>query len=128
MSQIKHIVTFKSPGTFVNESTDQDIPSWDVEEAVRRAKLIRERYHAQPFAFYFKTLDLENNKVIRKSANYFLGGKILSLLDIVRRNNPEDKILISNMRINQIEAVVQTHSPYLSTNPLREGDVVLPFP
>ena len=45
MSKVeKHFVTYYSPGTFVAETTEEPIDSWDVEVAKKRAKNIKERY------------------------------------------------------------------------------------
>ena len=52
----KHTVTFYSPGTFLPETTSQDIPSWNTVAAVELAKGVVERYNAKPHSFRFTTL------------------------------------------------------------------------
>ena len=56
---------------------------------------------------------------------YFLGGKILTLQDVIDRNDPEDRILISNMRGNKWDRVIVNDNSWRITQPLEEGDVVL---
>lgn len=42
----KHFVRFFSPGTFMSETTDREIESWDVEEAIRLSRSVLERHAA----------------------------------------------------------------------------------
>jgi hypothetical protein len=76
----KHFVTFCSPGTLVSETTTKDIDSWDVQEASKMARRIKERHGAVPYGFYFSTRergeeDLDST-VTKTSHMYYLGGKI----------------------------------------------------
>lgn len=124
----KHFVTFVSPGTFVSETTDRKIDSWDVDEAVKIARTITERHSAKPHSFYFTTRqndgDLDSKEVAR-GCNYFLGGTVLTLEEIKARNNPDDRILISNMEGNGIARVVENCNSWKATLPLKEKDVIL---
>ena len=100
----KHFVVFCSPGTFFNETTEKSIDSWDVDKAVEMAKSVIERYNAIPFGFYFTTRERKkdelDSKKTKESGMYFLGGTIYTLKQIKDRNNPDDRILISNMENN----------------------------
>ncbi len=51
----QHFVVFYSPGTFVSETTEKSIDSWDVEKAVTMAKSIKERHSSIPYGFQFIT-------------------------------------------------------------------------
>ena len=101
----KHSVKFLSPGTFVSEQSTLEIDSWDIKKAVQMSKTITERHGAKPYGFRFVTRERKKNeldsKEVKWSGIYYLGGKILTLEDVVDRNDPNDKILISNMRINE---------------------------
>lgn len=125
----QHYVTFYSPGTLVHETSTKEIDSWDVQKAREMAKGVMERHGATPFAFRFitkgrKTDDLDS-KEIASSGRYYLGGKIETVKDIEARNDPEERILLSNMRGNGWDRVVTTTNGYRVTQPLNEDDVVL---
>lgn len=51
----KHFVTFFSPGTFVSETSEKPIDSWDVDTAVEMSTQILERHGARPYGFRFST-------------------------------------------------------------------------
>ena len=125
----KHFVTFYSPGTFVSESTTKPIDSWDVEKAVKMAMTISERHGARPYGFQFSTrerrADELDSRQAKTSGIYYLGGKVLTLANVEARKDPNDNILISNMKCNKIAAVVENCNSYRSTMELRKGDVVL---
>lgn len=126
----KHFVTFVSPGTFVPETTTRPVESWNVDAAVEMARSVTERYGATPYSFHFTTRqndgDLDSTEVAR-SCNYFLGGEVKTLAEIVARNNPNDSILISNMRCNKIPRVLVNDNSWQATLELKDDDVVLPF-
>jgi len=79
----RHFVQFFSPGTFMAEQTDLSIDTWDVNQAMKMAHGIKERYDATPFGFKFITReradDELDSKLVSKSGMYFLGGTILTL-------------------------------------------------
>lgn len=125
----KHFVTFFSPGTFVAETTERPIDSWDVEKAMEMAHDIIERHGATPYGFQFTTrargdADLDS-KQSAQSPLYHLGGRIETLADVEARNDPNDAVLRSNMRCNDIAKVVINDNSYRSVRPLGETDVVL---
>lgn len=127
----KHYVTFYSPGTFFAEQTEKPIAEWNVETAKKMADGITERYGATPYAFQFSTRsrgpnDLDS-KVAKTSARYFLGGKIETLADVEARNDPTERILRDNMRINKIARVVVNTNSWKTVQPLEKGDVVLDY-
>lgn len=130
MSRIeKHFVTFYSPGTFVAETTEKPIDSWDIETAKKMAAKITERYDATPYAFKFTTRSREDkdldSHVTKTSPMYYLNCKVVTLAEIKKRNAPKDSILISNMEGNGWDKVVQSTKGWQWTQPLEEGDVVL---
>lgn len=125
----KHFVSFYSPGTFVSEETTKPIDAWDVEAAVLMASEIKERYGAKPYGFRFSTrsrsdADLDS-KVIKSSGIYYLGGKVMTLAEVEARNDPKDRILLSNMRGNHYDRIVVNDNSWRFTAALNEGDVVL---
>ena len=126
---IKHFVNFYSPGTFVSEVTEKEIGSWHVETAMEMARTIKERHGATPYGFRFTTRsrgkDDLDSKVTRTSHMYFLGGKIRHLDFIMLENNPDEQILISNMKINGWDRVIENTNSYKITQPLEKYDVVL---
>ena len=130
MSKIeKHFVKFYSPGTFVAETSEKTIDSWDVEAAKKMAEGITERYNATPYAFKFTTRSREDkdldSHVTKTSPMYYLNCKVVTLAEIKKRNAPKDSILISNMEGNGWDKVVQSTKGWQWTQPLEKGDVVL---
>jgi hypothetical protein len=92
------------------------------------SKYITERYDAKPFAFVFTTRergekDLDS-KEVKRSGHYYLGGRVMTLED-VKREMPDEKILIRNMECNGFAKVVVNDNSWRSIQPLRDGDVVL---
>jgi hypothetical protein len=125
----KHFVIFYSPGTFVAETDRQEIDGWYIDKAVEMSKKIKQRHGATPYGFQFITRGRKDNeldsKVIKESKMYFLGGKVLTLQDVIDRNDPKDRILISNMKGNNWDRVIVNDNSWRITQPLREGDIVL---
>lgn len=134
----KHTVTFYSPGTLFSEQTSKDIDSWDTKKAVEMAETISERYGAKPYAFVFRTfkthdpvsdgegglLKVESKKE-KESGYYFLGGKLETYDDVVKRNDPKEEILRSNMRGNEYWIVCINTNSYRSTMPFGEDDKIV---
>lgn len=125
----QHFVRFYSPGTLVAEQTQKTIDSWDIEKAKQIAKDITERYGAKPYGFCFVTRQRDDDeldsKEVKKSGMYYLGGEIVTLEDLKRKNDPDDKILISNMEYNDWNEIVRNQNSWSWTQPLKEGDTVL---
>lgn len=125
----KHFVVFYSPGTFVSEMTEKEIDSWDIEKAKELARAIKERHNATPFGFRFITRsrkdDELDSRLSASSGMYYLGGKVRHLDFIILENNPDDQILISNMKMNGWDRVVTNTNSWKITQPLEEDDVVL---
>jgi len=125
----KHFVTFLSPGTFVAEETEKSITSWNVDEAVKMARKVIERYGAKPYGFQFSTRergpDDLDSKEVKRSGTYWLGGKVETVEDVASRNDPEEKILLANMRGNGWEKIVTNTNSWKWTQPLYKDDVVL---
>jgi hypothetical protein len=126
-----HFVTFYSPGTFVSEQTQQPIEAWDIEAAKALALTVSERYGATPYAFRFSTrsrgADDLDSKTSATSGLYYLGGTVLTLSEVEARGDERDRILISNMRGNGYDRVIENHNSWKFAGPLNEGDTVLEF-
>lgn len=129
MAKIEHFVTFYSPGTFVAETTERPIDSWDVEQAKEMAHGIVERYAATPYGFQFTTRsrgddDLDSQESAR-SPFYRLGGRVETLAEVEARNDPKEETLRLNMRGNGYDNIVVNDNSWRSTRPLGATDVVL---
>lgn len=125
----KHFVTFYSPGTLVAEMSERPIDSWDVEQAKEMAHGIVERHGATPYGFRFTTrsrgdADLDSTETAR-SPFYHLGGRIETLAEVEARNDPEEKILRSNMRVNGCDKIVINDNSWRATHPFNATDVLL---
>jgi hypothetical protein len=66
-----------------------------------------------------------NSKVVKRSGTYFLGGKVETIEEIEARNDPKEKILRSNMRVNGYDKVVVNDNSWRWTQPLGKNDKVL---
>jgi hypothetical protein len=125
----KHFVTFYSPGTIVAETTEKPIDYWNVDATVKMAEAITERHNARPYGFRFTTRGREENdldsKVVAKSCFYYLSGKIETIEQVRERNDPKERILLSNMENNGYKRVIRITRGWSWTQPLDDGDVVL---
>lgn len=131
MKMEKHFVTFFAPGSFMAETSTQEIASWDVDEAVRMAGETTMRYGARPYAFKFFTMargeeDFEP-KTTKTGNLYYLGGKIRTLAEVEADNDPKEEILRSNMRINKMEKVITNDNSWRFTGEFDpdNGDMLL---
>lgn len=127
----QHFVTFFSPGTFVNEETTKPIDSWDVKKATKMAADVLERYNATPFGFQFTTRERGENDldshVAKRSPMYYLGGQVMTVEQVEAQKDPNNKILIQNMRSNNIERVLVNDNSWRWVAALNPGDVVLDY-
>ena len=125
----KHFVKFYSPGTFVSETSNIEIDSWDVEKAKELARTVKERHGATPYGFRFVTRergpDDLDSKLSEQSHMYYLGGTVRHLDFILVENRPDEQILISNMKNNGWDRVIVNTNSYKITQPLEKDDVVL---
>lgn len=125
----KHYVEFFSPGTFLSETSTEEIASWDIDTAVQMATKVTERYGAIPYGFQFSTRERSakdfDSKETKRSQTYFLGGKIETLAEVEARNDPEEAILRSNMRANGYTKIVVNTNSWKATLPFNKGDVFL---
>jgi len=132
----RHFAVFFSPGTFVSEVSERPLESWSVAEAFRAAQTITERHGARPFGFDIVTrlvtvatdsVPSTALKELKRSKRHYIDGRVMTLAD-VEREEPNERILIDNMRINRIARVVT--GPVKSrgwcwTHPFNDGDVLL---
>lgn len=125
----KHFVEFLSPGTFVAECTEKEVPSWDVDLAVAMMADIQERHGARPYGFRFTTRgrgpDDLDSKQIAKSPMYYVGGEVETLEDVLERNDPGEAILRSNMTGNGYKRIWTSTKGWKWTQPLNDDDVVI---
>lgn len=127
----QHFIEFYSPGTFISETNQVPCKAWDIEEAKQIATSTMQRHGARPFGFRFVTYERSDDELNahrgKSSGLYYLGGQILTLEEIEARGDPQDEILLRNMRIRGIAKIVENRNSYLFTGPLEEGDEVLDF-
>lgn len=125
----RHFVTFYSPGTFVAETSEHPVESWDTDAAVKIAFDVVERYGARPYGFKFSTRtradDELDSKVSKTSGIYYLGGKVETIDEVRARNDPNERILLSNMECNGYDRIIVNTNSWKWTQPLRKDDVLL---
>jgi len=126
----QNFIRFFSPGTFVAEITYKPIKEWDVAKAKKIADSITERYDATPYAFQFLTLARGDNeldsKIVKKSNLYFINCKVSTLAEALKRNDPKEHVLRSNMKSNGYDRIATTIKGWKWTQPMAERDVCLP--
>lgn len=126
MADLKHYVTFYSPGTLMSEQITMEIDSWDTRKAVGMAEQVIERHGARPYAFVFKTFAGDKGcQSYSESAKHFLGGKLDTYDDVVARNDPGERILRSNMSNNGIWIVCVNTNSWKSTMPFEARDKIV---
>ena len=121
----KHFVEFYWPGSFVANTSDREVESWDVDAAL---EMVRDMDRT-PYAFRFFTRargpdDLDSH-VTKRSPFYHLGGTIETLADVEARD--PGSILASNMQMNGYERVITNTNSWRWTSVLEKDDVVLPW-
>lgn len=125
----KNFVRFMSPGTFVGETREKEIDSWDVRKAVAMSREITERYGSKPYGFYFVTKERKDDewesKVVASSGVYYINGKIETLEELKAKNDPNNRILIDNMQMNHWNRVVTTYNPWKWTQPFHDKDHIV---
>lgn len=127
----QHFVHFFSPGIFVSEETEKPIEAWMPNLARGMACEITERYNARPYGFQFSTrergeTDLDSRET-KRSGTFFLGGTVLTLEQVQERNDPKDEILISNMKSNKYNHIIENMNSWKITLPFREQDTLLEY-
>lgn len=127
----KHFVEFKSPGTFVPETTLKEIDSWDVEKAIAMSREVLERYNARPFGFRFITRsrspdDLDSS-ISARSFFYWLGGTVRTAEQVLAGTDPSEDILRSNVRINGFKRIIENGNSWKHTSVLNDDDIVLDY-
>lgn len=125
----KHFVTFFSPGTFFAEETTKPIDKWNINEAMKMAHSITERYSATPYGFQFSTReradDELDSKATKKSGMYFLGGKIETIAEVEARDDLSEHILLSNMKCNGWNRIIVNTNSWKCVQPITDADTVL---
>lgn len=127
----QHFVNYYSPGTMVSETSSRPIDSWDSEKAIEMVKDIQERHGATPYGFKFTTRsrrddDLDSSESA-SSGMYYLGGVVETLKEVRAKNNPDDRILISNMECNGYDKIITNCNSYRFTTYFTEDDVLLDY-
>lgn len=117
---IKHYVEYLHPGIVTSDTSTIKIKS-------RNPKKIKlDDNHSFGFRFYDreeKSFGKETLKGKRKNfSNWYYEGTIYTL-GSVKKHHPDEKILISNIEINNIEKVVKTK--FGQSIPLKKGDIIL---
>lgn len=138
MIHTRHYVDFYSPGTFVSEVTRKPIASWMSADACAMAKGISERYGAKPYAFRFVTMresdpidDGHGGKMavepkeLTRSGMHFITGRLRTIADVERDADPNERILLSNMKGNGYPIVVENCNSYKSIHPFTADDFIV---
>lgn len=134
----KHYAVFFSPGTFVSETNEKPVKSWDTEAVTPLWQGIEQRHGAKPYGFRFETrLEAEaipdgrggtlrvEPKTTASSGMHYIGGDLQTYADIVKANLPGEEILRSNMRCNEIPVILVNTNSYKFTAAFGEEDCVV---
>lgn len=112
---LKHFVIFIISAKFGTDIIEREIESWDPKLACNLIKTLI----TYPLAFYFETKSCVNTEsnyfVTEKTSNmFFINGVISSLQELQDRNNPEDSILISQLKQNNVENFIMVNYTQLT--------------
>jgi hypothetical protein len=113
-------VEYLSPGTFVSETTLIECSTpYDMYEAVRGAKKIKERHSTTPYGFHF----VDGNHRSIDERTYYITGDVISYDDVpaIEKNS----ILRSNMQGNDWAYIIENTNSWKITQPFDEKDVVV---
>ena len=110
------------PGIIVSETSDVDITDTGMPEFVENG--------CYAYRLYKRTVSMvDGEELLGKKRDYsgtvFLGGRVYSL-DEVKREKPNERILISNMEINDWEYVVETRQGQFVNYYPEKGDKTAP--
>jgi hypothetical protein len=119
-------VVFYSPGTFVDESSEQPVESWDIKTACKLARKVSERHGSKPYGFRFETRIVADPvsdgaggtlevrpKTVKSSGLHYIDGT-LRTLDEVQVAEPESALAF-NMRVNNFPIVCDTANSWKHT-------------
>jgi hypothetical protein len=136
IERVKHYIRFLCPGTFVDEQSEINVPEEQltIEHAMEVFNTVIQRYGSKPYAFYLVTETwteavADNGEVLQgeskydSSAKHYINGTVLTVNDIPSDNRFD--VLRSNMRYNNIPAVVRTQNSYTHHGALEPTDIVL---
>jgi hypothetical protein len=118
----KYFVTFFSARGYLSEEIEKEIDAWDVQEALKMADEIAESRGVRPSGFRFTAFDCAPSD---SSGVHYINGAVRTLDEIIAGGNPDDEILIRNMKSAGYNRAVTTHSPVEWVAPFREGDEIV---
>jgi hypothetical protein len=110
-----HFVIFITSVKFGTKLVEREIDSWDPKIACSLIKTLI----TYPLGFYFETkhcLDTESNCFVTEKTShmFFINGIISSLQELQDKNNPEDSILISQLKQNNVENFITVNYTQLT--------------
>lgn len=115
---LKHYVEFVYPGIMVSETSEKEIKSRDQKIVLPKGAF---GYH-----FFDREEVTKDGEVLvgkdKNHSGFFYEGRKMSLAD-VEREEPDQRILISNMRNNNIPFVCRTE--YGQAIPMKDGDQII---
>jgi len=121
----KNYVTFYSPGTMVAETTRREVASWNVDKALKMAEDIKERHGARPYGFCFTTMKRGlrefTPREVARSGMYYFNCRVQTLVEMEARGDPEESILLQNMRMNGSPGFPEVGASYRTTMAIANG-------
>jgi hypothetical protein len=123
----KYFVVFYTSDTFISDKSRLPIESWDITKAIAMAADVKGRFNNAPYAFYFVTHERGDDELdsreTQRSNTFYLGGRRITLQEIMDRHDHRDNILLANMRTNGWSHVIETN--YSGHMAPRDNDVIL---
>lgn len=122
---MKYYATFYAPGTFISETETIEIQDPNnYQQIVEKGKALKFRYGAKAYCFTTYCKD-NRGKCTEPSPRVFFGVRIRTLQDVIKENNPDEEILRSNMKNNNIKRVAQTINGFVSSIALCDEDIII---
>ena len=133
----KHYVEFLFPGTFFSETSEKRISSWSIKRATTMARKVKERYEVLPYGFRFHTyleadpVQVEGHRMkverkrLKSSGVHYITGTIRTAEEILEGTDPDEAILRSNVRCNNISAVIVNENSCRVSQSFEKDDVLV---
>ena len=120
---LKHYVQYFSPGSFVSETSDKEIPSRSLDHVLPMKK----NSYSYGFLFFDREETKINGEVLKgKKKNYssthYIGGRKMNATE-VKAEVKNNATLLSNMKINEWKYVVKTK--FGQFMPFEKGDIMI---
>lgn len=118
---MKKYVRYYYEGKYIDHIVHREIETESVDDIINDIQSIDGIW---PYRFQFVTRHPEKEtsgewSISNVSHMYFVNGKIRTLDELIKENNPNNKVLIGNMKSNNYDKIIESTHGWVSS--FREG-------